>query len=53
MQLFFGFVGAFNIIALLPVGFLLHITGYETLEIPSTGEQWGAIVLNVSTICDF
>ncbi|KAF8527983.1 hypothetical protein BU17DRAFT_38774 [Hysterangium stoloniferum] len=47
MQLFFGFVGAFNIVALIPVGLILHITGYETFALPSTGKEWGAVVLNM------
>ncbi|KIJ45636.1 hypothetical protein M422DRAFT_67097 [Sphaerobolus stellatus SS14] len=47
MQLFFGFVGAFNIIALVPVGFLLHITGYEPFNLPSTRNEWGAVVINM------
>lgn len=47
MQLFFGFVGAFNIIALIPVGIILHITGYERFSLPSTNKEWGAVLLNV------
>jgi len=50
MQLFFGFVGAFNIIALVPVGVVLHLTGYERFSLPSNRNEWGAVVLNVGRI---
>lgn len=36
MPLFFGFVGLFNIITLLPGFFILHFTGFETFEFPPT-----------------
>ena len=36
MPLFFGFVGLFNIITLLPGFFILHFTGIETFELPPT-----------------
>lgn len=47
MQLFFGFVGAINIVALLPVGLILHLTGGEPLELPSTSKEWGGVLVNV------
>jgi solute carrier family 35 protein F5 len=47
MQLFFGFVGAFNVVALFPVGLILHITGYEPFDLPSSGKSWGAVLVNV------
>ncbi len=36
MPLFFGFVGLFNLITLLPGFFILHFTGIETFEFPPT-----------------
>ena len=36
MSLFFGFVGLFNLITLLPGFFILHFTGIETFELPPT-----------------
>lgn len=36
MPLFFGFVGLFNFITLLPGFFILHFTGIETFELPPT-----------------
>ena len=36
MLMFFGFVGLFNIITLLPGFFVLHFTGIETFELPPT-----------------
>ena len=36
MPLFFGFVGLFNLITLLPGFFILHFTGIETFELPPT-----------------
>jgi solute carrier family 35, member F5 len=47
MQLFFGFVGAINIVALLPLVLIMHFTGYEPFEFPSTGKAWGAVLVNV------
>ncbi|KAJ6575233.1 vacuolar membrane protein [Mycena capillaripes] len=35
MQLFFGFVGLFNILACWPIGIFLHIIGVETFELPN------------------
>ena len=36
MPLFFGFVGLFNVLTLLPGFFILHFTGVETFELPPT-----------------
>ena len=36
MTLFFGFVGLFNFITLLPGFFVLHYSGIETFELPPT-----------------
>ncbi|TCD69972.1 hypothetical protein EIP91_005561 [Steccherinum ochraceum] len=35
MQLFFGFVGLFNILLTWPIGLVLHLTGAEPFELPS------------------
>lgn len=48
MQLFFGFVGLFNIVVCWPVGLVLHLTGGEVFEWPAGGRMWGAILINVS-----
>ncbi|KAJ7487717.1 hypothetical protein B0H11DRAFT_2014574 [Mycena galericulata] len=34
MQLFFGFVGLFNILTCWPIGIFLHLIGAETFELP-------------------
>jgi solute carrier family 35 protein F5 len=48
MQLFFGFVGLFNVLACWPMGFVLHWTGVEVFELPTKAAEWYAIVINVS-----
>ena len=48
MQLFFGFVGLFNILACWPIGVVLHLTGAEAFELPSTGKAVAALLINVS-----
>ncbi|KAH7883694.1 hypothetical protein F5I97DRAFT_1894873 [Phlebopus sp. FC_14] len=47
MQLFFGFVGLFNILLLWPAGILLHLFGVEKLEFPSTNAAVLAILVNM------
>ncbi len=47
MQLFFGFVGLFNILACWPIGVFLHGIGAETLELPSSGKVVAALLINV------
>ncbi|KAG0788858.1 hypothetical protein G6F21_006915 [Rhizopus arrhizus] len=46
MTLFFGFVGAFNILLLWPVLPLLDYFGLETFEIPTNSTLWIVIFLN-------
>ncbi|KAI9022919.1 hypothetical protein CLU79DRAFT_749523 [Phycomyces nitens] len=46
MPLFFGFVGAFNVILLWPVFPLLHWLGLETFELPPTSILWVMVLLN-------
>lgn len=50
MQLFFGFVGLFNIVMCWPIGVVLHFTGVETFEPPTTTKVVAAILVNVSSI---
>jgi len=47
MQLFFGFVGHFNILFLWPLGLILHYTGAEPFELPSGGKAIGGILVNM------
>lgn len=46
MSLFFGFVGAFNILLLWPVIPLLDYFGLETFQVPMSGTLWIVIFLN-------
>lgn len=48
MQLFFGFVGFFNIVLSWPMGVILHLAGMERFEIPTTHNAIVIILLNVS-----
>ena len=48
MQLFFGFVGLFNILACWPIGVVLHFTGVERFELPTTGRAVAGLLVNVS-----
>ncbi|KAF8547127.1 hypothetical protein OG21DRAFT_960578 [Imleria badia] len=47
MQLFFGYVGLFNILLCWPVALLLHWLEVETLEFPGTREAVMAILVNM------
>ncbi|KAG8898124.1 hypothetical protein FRB99_007651 [Tulasnella sp. 403] len=47
MQLFFGFVGLFNVVALWPVAVLLHVTGVETFELPKSSDVWWVLIINM------
>jgi solute carrier family 35 protein F5 len=47
MQLFFGFVGLFNILACWPIGVILHFTGVERFELPTTGRAVAGLLVNV------
>jgi solute carrier family 35 protein F5 len=48
MQLFFGFVGLFNLLACWPIGLLLHFFEVEKFEWPIGWKEIGALVINVS-----
>ncbi|PFH54580.1 hypothetical protein AMATHDRAFT_134985 [Amanita thiersii Skay4041] len=45
MQLFFGFVGLFNVLLCWPVGLVLHRTGIEPFEWPTSGRVIRAIMV--------
>jgi len=47
MQLFFGFLGLFNIIACWPIGILLHVIGAEIFELPQSRSVVAAILVNM------
>ncbi|KAF8622248.1 hypothetical protein AX15_007187 [Amanita polypyramis BW_CC] len=47
MQLFFGFVGLFNILLAWPIGLLLHLIGVEVFEWPITKNVVTAILINM------
>jgi len=47
MQLFFGFVGLFNILACWPIGVILHFTGVERFERPGSGRAVAGLLVNV------
>lgn len=49
MPLFFGFVGLFNFITLLPGFFILHYTGIETFELPPTRRILAIVLINSAT----
>ncbi|RPD64903.1 hypothetical protein L227DRAFT_494495 [Lentinus tigrinus ALCF2SS1-6] len=48
MQLFFGFVGLFNILGCWPIGVVLHLTGVERLELPHTSKAVVALLINMA-----
>ena len=50
MQLFFGFVGAFNIVAVWPLGVILHLTGIEPFELPQNSRAVWGLLINVRPI---
>ncbi|KAF9229409.1 hypothetical protein BS17DRAFT_771414 [Gyrodon lividus] len=47
MQLFFGYVGLFNLLLCWPVGLLLHWSGVEYFELPDTKHAVIAILINM------
>ena len=50
MQLFFGFVGLFNIVVCWPIGIILHFTGVERFEVPGTSRVVVGLLVNVSSV---
>jgi len=53
MQLFFGFVGLFNLIGGLPVAGLLHLLEFEKLGLPSSPKMYIALAVNVRITTSF
>ncbi len=49
MTLFFGLVGLFNVITLLPGFLILHYTGVEMFELPPTGRILTIVLVNSAT----
>jgi solute carrier family 35, member F5 len=47
MQLFFGFVGMFNLMVGWPMGVLLHILGIEPFELPQSDRALAGVLINV------
>lgn len=47
MQLFFGFVGLYNILLCWVPGLILHVSGIETFELPDTRPTIVAILINM------
>ncbi|KAF7307021.1 hypothetical protein MIND_00495100 [Mycena indigotica] len=46
MQQFFGYVGLFNILLCWPIALLLHVTGIETIQLPSR-DATAALLINM------
>lgn len=55
MPLFFGFVGAFNIVGMWPIGVLLHFTGVEQFQWPTDSKTWIGVGVNmlITFVSDF
>lgn len=55
MSLFFGFVGLFNLVTLLPGFFFMHFTGIEPFELPPTRKITTIVLVNsvTSLVSDF
>ncbi|KAJ7925896.1 hypothetical protein B0H13DRAFT_1973798 [Mycena leptocephala] len=49
MQLFFGFVGLFNILTCWPIGVFLHIIGAETFELPKRAPDYLYVLAMLKT----
>jgi solute carrier family 35, member F5 len=50
MQLFFGFVGLFNTLACWPLGVILHYTGVERFELPTSSRAVAGLLINVGIL---
>lgn len=55
MPLFFGFVGALNVVLLWPIGLVLHLTSIEPFELPRDMATWVCIGFNmvITFVSDF
>jgi solute carrier family 35, member F5 len=49
MQLFFGFLGLFNVMACWPIGVVLHFVGVERFQMPNSRRVVAAILINVTS----
>ncbi|KAF8078506.1 hypothetical protein FPV67DRAFT_1557818 [Lyophyllum atratum] len=47
MRLFFGFVGLFNVLTCWVIGVILHLSGIEQFELPTTSAAIQAILINM------
>lgn len=47
MRLFFGFVGLFNVLTCWVIGVILHLSGIELFELPTTTAAIHAILINM------
>lgn len=50
MQLFFGFVGLFNILTCWPLGLVLHLSGVEIFELPPSRKAMTTVLINVGSL---
>ncbi|PPQ70973.1 hypothetical protein CVT26_014239 [Gymnopilus dilepis] len=48
MQLFFGFVGLFNILVCWPMGVILHLTKIEVFELPPSSKALYALLISMA-----
>ncbi|PLW23787.1 hypothetical protein PCASD_08757 [Puccinia coronata f. sp. avenae] len=51
MQLFFGFVGAINLLCFWPIGVILHYADIEPFSLPHTHKLWLSVLINA--MCTF
>ena len=50
MQLFFGFVGLFNVMFLWPIGVILHFAHIERFELPTSPRIIVGVLISVRRI---
>jgi hypothetical protein len=50
-QLFFGFVGAINLLCFWPIGVILHYADIEPFSLPHTHKLWLSVLINA--MCTF
>ena len=53
MLMFFGFVGAINMLILWPCFFVLHYTGIEEFEMPPTRRIWSIVLVSCCNSCPY
>ncbi|RXK41217.1 hypothetical protein M231_01367 [Tremella mesenterica] len=47
MQMLLGFAGLFNTLLLIPIFPILHVSGWETFELPPSREAWTICAINM------